>query len=140
MLYYTFTKRWFTDAMNFADLPSLNEADTKVEGQFLPGKFLPKTSPKKVPPNSPLFIAQCVFLKIFITTLRCQINECTRLAFSYFFPPYLPFSTILAYYALLFQNLPYLGLLVYEIYPPCSLIWPYLFIWHLRVPHIGLEL
>ena len=32
MLYYTFTKRWFTDAMNFADLPSLNEADTKVEG------------------------------------------------------------------------------------------------------------
>ena len=61
MLYYTFTKRWFTDAMNFADLPSLNEADTKVEGQFLPGKYLPKNSPKKVPPNSPLSIAQCVF-------------------------------------------------------------------------------
>ena len=41
MLYYTFTKRWFTDAMNFADLPSLNEADTKVEveGQFLHGRF-----------------------------------------------------------------------------------------------------
>ena len=32
MLYYTFTKRWFTDAMNFADLPSLHEADEKVEG------------------------------------------------------------------------------------------------------------
>ena len=32
MLYYTFTKRWFTDAMNFADLPSLHEADEKVKG------------------------------------------------------------------------------------------------------------
>ena len=30
LLYYTFTKRWFTDAMNFADLPSLHEADHKL--------------------------------------------------------------------------------------------------------------
>ena len=29
LLYYTFTKRWFTDAMNFADLPSLHDADGK---------------------------------------------------------------------------------------------------------------
>jgi len=29
LLYYTFTKRWFSDAMNFADLPSLKEADEK---------------------------------------------------------------------------------------------------------------
>jgi cysteine desulfurase family protein (TIGR01976 family) len=27
LLYYTFTKRWFSDAMNFADLPSLRQAD-----------------------------------------------------------------------------------------------------------------
>ena len=27
ILYYTFSKRWFTDALNFADLPSLREAD-----------------------------------------------------------------------------------------------------------------
>ena len=30
VLYYTFTKRWFSDAMNFADLPSLHEADEKM--------------------------------------------------------------------------------------------------------------
>ena len=30
LLYYTFTKRWFSDAMNFADLPSLTLADGKV--------------------------------------------------------------------------------------------------------------
>eukprot|EP00090_Calanus_glacialis_P030868 TRINITY_DN5023_c0_g1_i1.p1 TRINITY_DN5023_c0_g1~~TRINITY_DN5023_c0_g1_i1.p1 ORF type:complete len:763 (+),score=154.94 TRINITY_DN5023_c0_g1_i1:281-2569(+) len=30
LLYYTFTKRWFSDAMNFADLPSLTEADGKL--------------------------------------------------------------------------------------------------------------
>jgi len=29
LLYYTFTKRWFSDAMNFADLPSLKEAEGK---------------------------------------------------------------------------------------------------------------
>ncbi len=29
LLYYTFTKRWFQDAMNFSDLPSLREADGK---------------------------------------------------------------------------------------------------------------
>lgn len=31
LLYYTFTKRWFSDAMNFADLPSLKEADHLVK-------------------------------------------------------------------------------------------------------------
>jgi len=30
LLYYTFTKRWFSDAMNFADLPSLTLADGKL--------------------------------------------------------------------------------------------------------------
>jgi len=30
LLYYTYTKRWFSDAMNFADLPSLTEADKKL--------------------------------------------------------------------------------------------------------------
>merc|ERR1711962_1938918 len=30
LLYYTFTKRWFSDAMNFASLPSLREADSLV--------------------------------------------------------------------------------------------------------------
>jgi len=30
LLYYTFTKRWFSDAMNFADLPSLTLADGKI--------------------------------------------------------------------------------------------------------------
>jgi len=30
LLYYTYTKRWFTDAMNFANLPSLKEADQQV--------------------------------------------------------------------------------------------------------------
>ena len=30
MLYYTYTKRWFSDAMNFADLPSLHMADAEV--------------------------------------------------------------------------------------------------------------
>ena len=30
LLYYTFTKRWFSDAMNFANLPSLHEADEKM--------------------------------------------------------------------------------------------------------------
>ena len=30
LLYYTFTKRWFSDAMNFADLPSLHEADKHI--------------------------------------------------------------------------------------------------------------
>lgn len=33
LLYYTFTKRWFTDAMNFADLPSLREADPLMENK-----------------------------------------------------------------------------------------------------------
>ena len=36
LLYYTFTKRWFSDAMNFADLPSLREADSLVPP---PGKW-----------------------------------------------------------------------------------------------------
>ena len=27
ILYYTFSKRWFTDPLNFADLPSLREAE-----------------------------------------------------------------------------------------------------------------
>ena len=30
VLYYTFTKRWFSDAMNFAELPSLKMADGKL--------------------------------------------------------------------------------------------------------------
>ena len=30
LLYYTFTKRWFADAMNFAALPSLREADARL--------------------------------------------------------------------------------------------------------------
>ena len=30
VLYYTFTKRWFSDAMNFAELPSLKLADGKL--------------------------------------------------------------------------------------------------------------
>ena len=30
VLYYTFTKRWFSDAMNFADLPSLKLAEGKM--------------------------------------------------------------------------------------------------------------
>ena len=47
-------------------------------------------------------------------SLRCQINEPTRLAFSNFFP------TLLVY----------LGLLIYEIYLKCP---SYLFHWHLRV-------
>ena len=34
MLYYTFTKRWFTDAMNFADLPSLHEATDDHDKQW----------------------------------------------------------------------------------------------------------
>ena len=32
VLYYTFTKRWFSDAMNFAELPSLALADGKMLG------------------------------------------------------------------------------------------------------------
>ena len=32
VLYYTFTKRWFSDAMNFAELPSLKLADGKLLG------------------------------------------------------------------------------------------------------------
>ena len=32
VLYYTFTKRWFSDAMNFAELPSLTLADSKMLG------------------------------------------------------------------------------------------------------------
>ena len=27
ILYYIFSKRWFTDALNYADLPSLREAE-----------------------------------------------------------------------------------------------------------------
>jgi len=37
LLYYTFTKRWFSDAMNFADLPSLKEADHLVKGSGVGG-------------------------------------------------------------------------------------------------------
>ena len=31
VLYYTFTKRWFSDAMNFPDSPSLSQADDMVQ-------------------------------------------------------------------------------------------------------------
>ena len=84
-----------------------------------------------------------------LSTLRCQINEPTRLAFLDFSPPYLHFFHPISKFTCTFppnsittkfSNLiVYLGLLVYEIclkYPPYLFIWPYLFNWHLRV-HIS---
>ena len=32
LLYYTYTKRWFSDSLNFADLPRLADVETKVAG------------------------------------------------------------------------------------------------------------
>ena len=43
VLYYTFTKRWFSDAMNFAELPSLALADGKMLGDK--GQFIMTSAP-----------------------------------------------------------------------------------------------
>ena len=68
------------------------------------------------------------------STLRCQINKSTRLAFFEFFPrPTCLFGTTRLANFCLFGPLV---LLFYEIYlkcPPYLFIWPYLFNWHLRV-------
>ena len=84
------------------------------------------------------------------STLRCQINESTRLAFSDFFSTLHCFSRIffirpihLWIFDKLFPTLlVYLSLLIYEIYskyPPYLFIWSYSFIWHLRVISNSLE-
>ena len=58
-------------------------------------------------------------------TLRCQINESTRLAFFDFSPDLIVYLALLV---LIFHPTRLAN------FPPYSFIWPYSFNWHLRVP------